>query len=264
MTRLALQTARTLLNDAAWVTAAEILLPTDAAVAQQLLSFYANQSDRPSLLRTATTAFATWPDRFADFVLNNFTIAQAPDLYRTALRYRTLANHSLSDFTALRPLLPPDGIAALVQEAVAAAKGQRGSVAFAAELLAREADTAALRDFVLGLEWVFVSPPQHLDVALTRLAEADPTALMLALETRTRAYLDNHPNVKRGTMLYEWISRWLTTVRKAAPRLTEPVLRLALELRQEFPTLNNLRAALRQQGLLVNEVPAARKSKPGK
>lgn len=76
--RLALQTAQPLPNDAAWREAAETLLPTDATVAQQLLNYYANQAARPALLRTATTAFTTWPDRFSDFVLVTFTPAQAP------------------------------------------------------------------------------------------------------------------------------------------------------------------------------------------
>ncbi len=258
--RLQLRAARTLPNDAAWRVAAEALLPTDAAVAQQLLDHYAALADRPALLRAAATAFTAWPDRFADFVLVNFTAAQAPDLFRGALRHRALANHSLEDFGRLRPLLAPAAAAAFVQAAVAAARAQRGSVAFAAELLAREAAPAALRDFVLGLEWIEISPPYHTEIAMLRLAETDPTPLMLELETRTRAYLNGRAKAKRGAFLYDRIGRWLVSVRGAAPRLTEPVLRLALELRQEFPTLHGLRDVLRREGLLVNDPapPAAR------
>ncbi|WP_310390897.1 hypothetical protein [Hymenobacter sp.] len=265
--RLALQAARTLPNDAAWAAAAETLLPTDAAVAQQLLHFYAAQPDRPRLLRAAIAAFTTWPDRFADYVLTAFTAVQAPDLFRAALRHRALANNSLDDFRRLRPLLQPAAIGAFVQEAVAAARARRGSVAFAAELLAAEADAAALRDFVLGLEWLHVSPPYHTEQVLIRLAETDPTPLMLELETRARAYLTGRAGAKRGAVLYERIGRWLATVRGAAPRLAEPVLRLAQELRQEFPTLHGLREALRQEGLLVDQPapvkePARRGRKP--
>ena len=251
--RLALQTAQTLPNEAAWREAAETLLPTDAAVAQQLLNFYATQADRPALLRTATTAFTTWPDRFGGFVLATFTPAQAPDLYRAALRYRALANASLDDFERLRPLLQPAALAAFVQAAVAAARSGSGSVAFAAELLAREAGTAALRDFVLGLEWLNISPAHHQEQTLKLLATHDPTPLMLELETRTRAYLNGRANAKRGHLLYSHIAHWLATVHAAAPRLTEPVLRLAQELRQEFPTLYGLRDALRQEGLLPGD-----------
>ena len=264
---LRLQLARTLPNEAAWAKAAETLLPTDAAVAQQLLSFYATQVDRPRLLKAATTAFTTWPDRFGDFVLSTFTPAQAPDLCRAALRHRALANASREDFARLRPMLAPAAIQGFVQEAVAAARTRAGSVAFAAGLLAAEADTAALRDFVLGLEWLFISPAQELEAALALLAAADPTALMLELETRTRAYLTGRAGAKRGGHLYATIGRWLALVRTAAPRLTEPVLRLAQELREEFPTLNMLKDALRQQKLLVDKPvlpkePARRGRKP--
>ena len=264
---LRLQLARTLPNDAAWAKAAETLLPTDAAVAQQLLSFYATRADRPRLLRAATTAFTTWPDRFGDFVLSTFTPAQAPDLCRAALRHRALANSSREDFARLRPLLTPAALQAFVGEAVAAAQARRGSVAFAAGLLAAEADAAALRDFVLGLEWLFISPAQEMEAALALLAAADATALMLELETRTRAYLTGRANAKRGAVLYQAIGRWLALVRAAAPRLTEPVLRLAQELREEFPALNMLKDALRQQKLLVDKPvlpkePARRGRKP--
>ncbi|WP_210516321.1 SWIM zinc finger family protein [Hymenobacter terricola] len=263
LARLALQSAQTRPNDAAWAEAAESLLPTDAAVAQQLLNFYATRAERPALLRAATTAFTTWPDQFGNFVLATFTAAQAPDLYRAALRHRTLANASLEDFERLRPLLTPAALAAFVQAAVAAAQARRGSVAFAAELLVRTADTAALQDFVLGLEWLAISPPYHTEMALLRLAAQAPTPLMLELETRTRAYLNGRANAKRGHFLYERIGRWLATVRGEAPRLTEPVLRLALELRQEFPTLHGLRDALRAEGLLPGE-PATPKKAPGR
>ncbi len=261
--RLALQSAQTLPNDAAWAAAAETLLPTDAAVAQLLLHFYARQADRPNLLRAAGKAFSFWPDRFGDFVLTTFTAAQAPDLYRAALRHRTLANHRLEDFELLRPLLNPAALAAFVKTAVAAARpGQPGSVAFAAELLAREADLAALRDFVLGLEWLAITPAYHTEIALMRLAAVDPTPLMLEIETRTRAYLNGRYNAKRGAFLYERIGRWLVSVRGTAPRLTEPVLRLAQELREEFPTLNGLRDVLRREGLLVEKPAPPREPTP--
>ena len=250
---LRLQLARTLPDDAAWAQAAETLLPTDAAVARQLLNHYAAQADRPRLLRAATTAFATWPDRFADYVLATFTPALAPDLFRTALRHRALANQSREDFTRLRPMLTPSAIADFVGEAVAAVRGRSGGVAFAAELLAAEADAATLRGFVLGLEWITITPTHELGTALTRLAEADPTSLMLELEGRTRAYLHGRANAKRGAVLYQAIGRWLALVRTAAPRLTEPVLRLAQELRQEFPTLHGLKDSLKRQGLLVDK-----------
>ncbi|GAA3960795.1 hypothetical protein [Hymenobacter antarcticus] len=252
--RLALQTAQTLPNDDAWREAAETLLPTDAIVARQLLDFYATRADRPALLRAATTAFTTWPDRFGSFVLATFSPAQAPDLYRAALHHRALANASLDDFGHLRPLLTPAAITAFVQAAVAAVQARRGSVAFAAELLAREAAPAALRGFVLGLEWLDISPAHHQEQALALLATHDPTPLMLELETRTRAYLNGRANAKRGGFLYGHIARWLAAVRAASPRLTEPVLRLAQELRQEFPTLYGLRGALREAGLLPGDL----------
>ncbi|TGE17535.1 SWIM zinc finger family protein [Hymenobacter elongatus] len=255
--RLRLQLARTLANDADWVQTAETLLPQDAAVAQQLLNYYTCQADRPALLRTAAKALAIWPDHFGGYVLNTFTAAQAPDLYRDALRHRTQANHSLDDFGQLRPLLMPAEITALVETAVAAAQDGRGSVAFAAELLAREASPVALTEFVLGLEWIHISPPYHAEIAMMRLAEVDPTALMLALETRVRAYLGGHAGAKRGAFLYDRIGRWLVSVRGTAPRLTEPVLRLALELRQEFPTLSGLRQVLRDEGFLPMESTGA-------
>ncbi|TDN40613.1 hypothetical protein E4631_10105 [Hymenobacter sp. UV11] len=247
--------ARTLADDAAWLATAETLVADDAQVARQLLSYYANQGDLPARLRTATTAFATWPDQFAGYVLSSFAVDQAPTLYPAALRYRTLANHSLDDFAALHPLLSEAETTALVREAVAAAAARRGSVAFAAELLARTADVAGLRTFVLGLEWLHVSPPYHSEIALMCLAAVDPTPLMLELETRLPAYLNGRAGAKRGAFLYERIGRWLVSMRGTAPRLTEPVLRLAQELRTEFPTLHGLRDVLRREGLLVAAEP---------
>lgn len=264
---LRLQLARTLPNDAAWAQAAETLLATDPIIAQQLLGFYLTQVDRPRLLRAATTAFTTWPDRFGGFVLNNFTAAQAPDLFRNVLRHRTLANSSREDFARLRPLLKPAAIQAFVQEAVTAAQKRRGSVAFAAELLAAETNAAALREFVLGLEWLSVTPEKEMDAALTQLATADPTALMVELETRSRAYLNGHAGARRGGPLYAAIGRWLVLAHSAGPRYVEPALRLAQQLREEFPTLNLLKDALRKVQLLENKVvqtkePAKRGRKP--
>ena len=97
---------------------------------------------------------------------------------------------------------------------------------------------------------------------MLRLAETDPTSLMLELETRTRAYLYGRANAKRGAFLYDRIGRWLVSVRGAAPRLTEPMLRLALELRQEFPTLHGLRDMLRREGLLPTEADGKAVGKP--
>jgi len=257
LAHLRLRLARTLADDAAWLATAETLVTEDAQVARQLLSYHASQGDLPARLRVATTAFATWPDQFADYVLTSFAGDQAPTLYPAALRYRTLANHSLDDFAALRPLLSEAETADLVREAVAAAAARRGSVAFAAELLARTADVAGLRAFVLGLEWLHVSPPYHAEIALMRLAAVDPTPLMLELETRLPAYLNGRAGAKRGAFLYERIGRWLVSMRGTAPRLTDPVLRLAQELRTEFPTLHGLRDVLRREGLLVTAEPAA-------
>ncbi len=263
LARLRLYLARAMADDAAWLTTAEPLLTTDSQVAQQLLSYYANQNDLPARRRTATAAFATWPERFADYVVSHFTPAQAPDLTRAARRYRALANHSLEDFEALRPLLTAEELAAFLHEAVTAAEARRGSVAFAAELLARTEDAAGLRTFVLGLEWLHVSPPYHAELALMRLAALDPLPLMLELETRLPAYLHGRAQAKRGTFLYERIGRWLVSVRGTAPRLTEPVLRLAQELRAQFPTLHGLREVLRREGLLVApEQPEIAVNKP--
>ena len=209
----------------------------------------------PARLRVATKAFTTWPDQFGDHVLGNFAPDQAPDRYRNALRHRALTNQSLDDFAHLRPLLAPAEIAGFVQAAVALAKARRGSLAFAAELLACESNTAALREFVLGLEWLFATPTSQMDRVLTLLAETDPTALMLELETRTRAYLTGRADARRGAVLYQAIARWLALVRRVAPRLTEPALRLAAELRTEFPTLHGLKDALRNAGLLVEAEP---------
>lgn len=251
--RLRLRLAQTQADDPTWLAAAAELLTLDAAVAQQLLNYHTSQADRPALLRTATTAFATWPDRFADYVLRTFPAPEAPDLYRAALRYRALANYSSSDFEQLRPLLSAAERQGFVKAAVKQARDGRQGVAFAADLLAREGETDALRRFVLGLEWPLISPPYHADLALLRLAQADPTPLMLELETRLPAYLRGRASVKRGHVLYESIGRWLVAVRGAAPRLEEPVLRLAQELRVEFPTLHGLRDVLRREGFLPGE-----------
>lgn len=261
LAHLRLRLAQTLADDAAWLAAAETLLPTDAAVARQLLHFYTSKGDRKAALRTATAAFATWPDQFGDHALRTYTAATAPTLYREALRYRALANSSLPDYEALRPLLSEGETTSFVQRAVADAQARRGSIAFAAELLAGRADTAALRDFVLGLEWLFATPAPQLDRALTLLAAADPTPLMLELETRSRAYLTGRAGAKRGHALYGSLARWLALVRSAAPRLSEPALRLAQELREEFPTLHGLKEALRDAGLLAPPAPGAKKGK---
>ena len=264
---LRLQLARTLPNDAAGAQAAETLLATDPVIAQQLLDFYLTQVDRPRLLQAATTAFTTWPDRFGGFVLSTFTAVQAPDLFRAALRHRTLANSSREDFARLRPLLKPAAIQAFVQEAVTAAQKRRGSVAFAAGLLAAETNAAALREFVLGLDWLSITPEKEMDAALAHLAAADPTALMVELETRSRAYLNGHAGARRGGALYAAIGRWLALAHAAGPRYVEPALRLAQQLREEFPTLNLLKDTLRKMQLLENKVvvpkePAKRGRKP--
>ena len=99
-----------------------------------------------------------------------------------------------------------------------------------------------------------------------RLAAIDPTPLMLELEIRIRAYLNGRANAKRGAFLCDRIGRWLVSMRGTAPRLTEPVLRLAQELRQEFPTLHGLRDVLHREGLLVDKpalppVPAAKRGR---
>ncbi len=254
-TRLALHTARTQADDSAWAAAAETLLPTDADVAQQLLYFYHSQGDGPARLRTAEKAFATWPDRFGGFVLDTFTPEAAPTLYRAALRHRALANPSLPDAARLRPLLNAAEAAGFVQAAVGRARASHHGVAFAAELLAQQAEPNALREFVLGLEWLNVARPDDLDRALALLAAANPLPLMLELESRLPAYLAGRANAKRGHVLYEHLARWLATTRRAAPRLTEPVLRLAGELREEFRTLHGLRDALRHAGLLPAAEP---------
>ena len=93
-------------------------------------------------------------------MLSIFTAAQAPDLFWAALHHRALVNFNREDFARLRPLLTPAVIQAFVREAVTAAQNRRGSVAFAAVLLAVETDAAALRDFVLGLEWLYITPAQ--------------------------------------------------------------------------------------------------------
>jgi len=260
--RLTLHTARTLPDDAAWAAAAETLLPTDASVAQQLLYFYHSQGDGAARLRTAEKAFATWPDRFGGFVLTTFTPETAPALYRAALRHRALANASLPDFALLRPLLSAAEVAGFVQAAVGRARASHHGVAFAADLLAQQADTNALREFVLGLEWLNVSRLDEMERALARLATLNPLPLMLELETRLPAYLAGRANAKRGHALYHRLASWLVTTRHAAPRLTEPVLRLAGELREEFRTLHGLRDALRLAGLLPPAELPVEKPKP--
>ncbi|MDQ2769897.1 MAG: hypothetical protein M3Y54_05285, partial [Bacteroidota bacterium] len=202
----------------------------------------------------------TWPDRFAGYVLDAYTPAQAPDLVRAALRHRALANGSLEDFARLRPLLTPAARAAFLKAALKTATKGEGSVAFAVELLVQEAEPAALTDFVLGLEWLRVSPAAHADLGLRRLAEHNPTALMQALEIRTRAYLKG--KALRGHDLYQRLARWLAAARTTAPRLAEPLLRLADELRVEFPTLYGLREALREVQLLPEKPGKPAKAKP--
>ncbi len=261
-TRLTLHTARTQADDHAWAAAAETLLPTDADVAQQLLYFYHSQGDTSARLRTAEKAFATWPDRFGGFVLTTFTPETAPALYRAALRHRALANASLPDFALLRPLLSAAEVAGFVQAAVGRARASHHGVAFAADLLAQQADTNALREFVLGLEWLSVSRLDEMERALARLAVLSPLPLMLELETRLPAYLAGRANARRGHVLYQRLAGWLATTRRAAPRLTEPVLRLAGELREEFRTLHGLRDALRLAGLLPPAELPAEKVKP--
>ncbi|OGX86824.1 SWIM zinc finger family protein [Hymenobacter glacialis] len=216
-THLTLHTARTLADDAAWAAAAETLLPTNADVAQQLLYFYHSQGDAPARLRTAEKAFATWPDRFGGIVLDTFTPETAPVLYRAALRHRALANHSLPDFALLRPLLSTAEMAGFVQAAVGSARASLHGVAFAADLLAQQGDPNALREFVLGLEWLSVSRLDDMDRALARLAALNPLPLMLELETRLPAYLAGRANAKRGHVLYQRLASWLATTRRAAP-----------------------------------------------
>ncbi|OGX87653.1 hypothetical protein BEN47_00340 [Hymenobacter lapidarius] len=261
-TRLTLQTARTLPDEAAWAAAAATLLPTDATVAQQLLYFYHSKGEGAARLRTAEKAFATWPDRFGGFVLDIFTPETAPALYRAALRHRALANHSLPDFALLGPLLSAAEVAGFVQAAVDRARASHHGVAFAADLLAQQADTNSLRKFVLGLEWLNVSRPDEMERALARLAALNPLPLMLELETRLPAYLAGRANAKRGHVLYQRLASWLATTRHAAPRLTEPVLRLAGELREEFRTLHGLRDALRLADLLPPAELPPEKAKP--
>ena len=252
---LALRLARTVADDAAWVDAAEALLPDDAGVAQELLHFYQSRGNRAALRRTATVAFTGWPDRFAGLVLSMFSAEQAPDLYRRALRHRALANRQLADFRELRGLLVPAEVAGLARAAAAQARAGAG-VAFAADVLVELGDTAALRKLVLGLEWVSVRPAEELAQALRHLAQADATALMLEMENRLPAYLLGRGGAKRGHALYEQLAGWLSVVREAAPRLTDPVHRLARALREEFPTLYGLRDALRQLRLLPTDEDA--------
>ena len=250
LARLRLRLAQTLADDSAWAATAETLLATDAEVARQLLSFYNHQGDQAARQRVAAAAFATWPDQFGGYVLDTFTGDQAPDLYRSALAYRAQANGSLADYEALRPLLSAAETTAFIERAVAAAHARRGPIDFAAELLARAGDVAGLRGFVLGLEWLF-APVAATNRALALLATHDPTPLMLELEARTRAYLDGRAHAKRGRDLYQAIARWLALARRANSRLQEPVLRLAAELRAEYPTLRGLKEELQRERLIA-------------
>ncbi|MEJ7666801.1 MAG: hypothetical protein WKG07_48515 [Hymenobacter sp.] len=77
-----------------------------------------------------------------------------------------------------------------------------------------------------------------------------PYPLMLELEARTRAYLDGRAHARRGRDLYRAIARWLALTRRANSRLNEPTLRLAQELRAEFPTLRGLKEELEKERLL--------------
>ena len=251
--RLHLHLAETAADDTAWVAAAETLLPHDAAVAQRLLAHYATPATKNpgALLAAAATAFATWPDRFGNFVLATYTAAAAPALYPAALRHRALANHSLPDFEALRPLLDAPAIAAFVAEARTRAEGHHHGLAFVAALLAQEASPAALKKFVLGFEWVALTPADF-EPALHQLALADPANLLTELQTRLPAYLNGRAQAKRGGVLYTAIARWLAVAYAAVPALTEPVLRLAQALRDEFPSLHLLKEALLKEKLLPN------------
>ena len=250
LARLRLRLAQTLADDTAWAATAETLLATDPEVARQLLSFYNHQGNQAARQRVAAAAFATWPDQFGGYVLDNFAADQAPDLYRSALAYRAQANGSLADYEQLRPLLSADELTAFTARAVAAAHARRGPIDFAAELLARAGDADGLRHFVLGLEWLF-APAAATNRALALLATHDPTPLMLELEARTRAYLDGRAHAKRGRDLYQAIARWLALARRANPRLQEPVLRLAQDLRAEYPTLRGLKEELQRERLLA-------------
>lgn len=261
LAHLRLRLAETARDDSAWVQAAETLLPTDAAVARQLLHYYTSQARATERLRVATAAFATWPDQFGDYVLTHFTPATAPALYPAALRHRALANASFSDYERLRPLLSDAEQEAFVRQAVAEARTRRGSIAFAADLLAARADVAGLRQLVLTLEWPHATPASALLHALKLLLQADPTALMLELEARTRAYLTGRAGARRGYALYQQLATWLSLAEQTAPRLREPVLRLAQELRAEFPTLHGLKEELQQRQLLPPPDPWAKKKK---
>jgi len=260
LARLRLRLARAAAADTAWVAQAETLLTEDADVARQLLGHYTQRLDWAGFGRAAATAFATWPEQFADFAVQQFAPDAAPaafagsaDLYFAALRFRALANRSTADFERLRPLLDAAGRAAFEGAALKLARGGRGGLSFASHVLAATdpAHPAALRALLFSLEWPFVSPPTELETALARLAALDPTALMLEMETRLPAYLAGRAGAKRGAALYERVAMWLTSAQMATPRLTDPVRRLAQALREEFPTLHGLREVLQRQRLLV-------------
>ncbi len=260
LARLRLRLARAASDDTAWVAQAETLLTEDADVARQLLGHYTQRLDWAGFGRAATTAFATWPEQFADFTVQNFAPERAPaafagsaDLYFAALRFRALANRSTADFGRLLPLLNAADRAAFEGEVLKLARGGRGGLAFASHVLAATdpAHPAALRTLLFSLEWPFVSPPAELETVLARLAALDPTALILEMETRLPAYLNGRAGAKRGAALYERIAMWLTSAQAATPRLTDPVRRLAQRLREEFPTLHGLREVLQRQRLLV-------------
>ena len=106
-----------------------------------------------------------------------------------------------------------------------------------------------------------------MEATLTLLAAADPTTLMVVLETRSGAYLNGHAVTKRSGQLYGVISRWLALAHAAGTRIVVPALRLAQELREEFPILHMLKDALRQQkqlrdNIVVAKEPTKRGRKP--
>lgn len=92
-------------------------------------------------------------------------------------------------------------------------------------------------------------------------AQADCPALLAELETRTRAYLNGRTNIRRGALLYQPIGRWLA-IAHAAPPFAGHACRLAQALCEEFPTLNGLRDALRQEGMLTDKSVLAKEMKP--
>ena len=262
--RLALRLAETTANDTAWVAAAETLLPTDAAVAQRLLAYYAAPAtaNPKALLIATTTAFATWPDRFGNVVLATYTAASAPALYPAALRHRALANHSLPDFEALRPSLDAPAIAAFVAEARTRAERTKNGLAFTATLLAQESEPADLQKFVFGFEWHTLNL-REIEPALHQLALVDAVGLLTELRTRLPAYLNGRALAQRGGALYTATARWLAVAYAAVPALTQPVLEMAQALRDEFPALRLLKEALLKEKLLP-EFPVGPGRKAGR